>query len=153
MRIPILVNARTVVRSWQAEAPVEPEVRYTGYGPDLDLSALAQVVEEMAALTRDLAQNDAGLRQFDQRAAKLLGEQLLPPAAAAADRRFWQWYSITQAGSVVLWRWKKDDRAQVSADRWLGGWKDTFRRLWLRASLVRDPQAPDPLELAGHGDE
>jgi hypothetical protein len=153
MRIPILFNARVVVRSWQAEEPVEPEVRYTGYGPDLDLGAVEQVVEGLSAFTRGLAQNDAGLRQFDQRAARLLGEQLILPPADAADRRFWQWFSITQAERVVLWRWKKADRAQVSADRWLGGWKDTFRRLWLRASLVRDPQAADPLELAGHGDE
>lgn len=153
MKIPILVNGRDVVRSWHTDVPVHPEVRETGSGPALDTAAVVALVEELRGLTRTLPATDDGRRQFDQQAARLLGQRLPLPLATAADRRFWQWFSITRAQDVVLWRWKKSTPASVSEDRWLGSWKDTFRRLWLRANLIREDGAGDPFALAGVGDE
>ncbi len=153
MKIPIMVNAREVVRSWRTDAPVHPEVRETGHGPTLDQDVISLLVEELTALTRTLPSSDDGRREFDQRAAQLLGQRLNLSSALAADKRFWQWFSITRAQEIVLWRWKKHSRASVSEDRWLGGWKDTFRRLWLRANIIREDGADEPFALAGHGDE
>src|SRR5262249_35619081 len=62
-------------------------------------------------------------------------------------------FSITRAHEIVLWRWKKQRREAVSEERWLGGWKDTFRRLWLRASIIREDGGEDPFALAGRGGE
>ena len=153
MRVPILTNARNVVRSWQSGDEPEPEVRYIGYGAELDMTAVSELVGELSQLTGQLVSNDEGRRLFDQRAAKLLAARLPLPPSVAADKRFWQWFAITQTENVVLWRWKKASREQVSPDRWLGGWKDTFRRLWLRASVVYDAGSSDPYEFAGYGDE
>jgi hypothetical protein len=153
MKISILMNGRDVVRSWHAETPVHPEVRETGSGPALGTAAVEALVAELRALIGTLPATDDGRRQFDQQAARLLAQRLPLPLATASDRRFWQWFSITRAQDVVLWRWKKSSAAAVSEDRWLGGWKDTFRRLWLRANLIREEGAADPYALALIGDE
>ena len=153
MKIPILMNGREVVRSWHSDTPVHPEVRETGFGAALDADTVSQLVEELAALTRALPATDDGRREFDQRASQLLGRRLNLSPAQAGDKRFWQWFSITRAQEIVLWRWKKQRREAVSEDRWLGGWKDTFRRLWLRANIIREEGVDDPFALAGRGDE
>lgn len=152
MKISILMNGRDVVRSWHTDTPVDPEVRETGSGPALDAAAVEALVVELRALTTRLPATDDGRRQFDQQAARLLAQRLPLPLAAGSDRRFWQWFSITRAQDVVLWRWQKSTAAAVSEERWLGGWKDTFRRLWFRANLVREEGAADPYALV-IGDE
>src|SRR5262249_6355843 len=113
MRIPILMNGREVVRSWQGDNQVDPEVRETGYGAPLDREVVAQLVEELSQLTRSLPATREGRRQFDQRAAQLLGQRLNLPRAAAADKRFWQWFTITRAEAIVLWRWNARTREAV----------------------------------------
>jgi hypothetical protein len=153
MRIPTLTNARNVIQSWQSDDTVAPEVRYIGYGPELDVTAVSELVRELTKLTAMLVPNDEGRRVFDQRAAKLLAERLRLPSSVAAEKGFWQWFAITQADRIVRWRWIRGNREAVSPERWLGGWKDTFRRLWLRANVVCDTSSRDPFELAGYGDE
>src|SRR5262249_42703412 len=151
--IPILMNGREVVRSWHTDTPAHPEVREFGFGTALDADTVAQLVADLTALSRTLPATDDGRREFDQRASQLLGRRLNLPPALAADKRFWQWFTITRAQEIVLWRWKKQRRESVSEDRWLGGWKDTFRRLWLRANIIREEGVDDPFSLAGRGDE
>jgi hypothetical protein len=87
MKIPILMNGREVVRSWHTDTSVHPEVRDRGYGDALDADKVAQLFEELAALTRTLPATDDGRREFDQRAAQLLGRRLNLPPALAADKR------------------------------------------------------------------
>lgn len=153
MKVPILMNGREVVRSWKTESAAIPEVKEAGYGQLLDLSTVDHLIAELVALTKSLPATDDGRREFDQRVSGLLGEQLRLSPSLAADKRFWQWLSITRAQEIVLWRWKKQRRESVTEDRWLGGWKDTFRRLWMRANIVRQDGDEQPFALAGRGDE
>jgi hypothetical protein len=89
----------------------------------------------------------------EQRTSQILRRRLNLPLALATDMRFWQWPSMTRARGTVRWRWKKQRRDAVSEQRWLGGWKNTFRRLLLRANIGREDGADDPFALAGWGDE
>ena len=155
MKFPILRNAAAVVRGWDDEGDdkeeIEPHVTVTGQGEKLDEDKVSQLVSELTALTDELDENDNGRRKFDQRAAVLLAKYLPLSVAEATERRFWQWFAITQAPAVVRWRW--GHVKQISRHRWMGGWKDTFRRLWVRAQIVCDSDSADPFELATRGDE
>ncbi len=154
MKLPIITNAKRVLRSWEEGNPVDPEHSVSGEGDELDRHVIPGLLAELRALIRRLRPNRDGKIEFDQQAASLLGQRLEIPPADAADKRFWQRLSITQASDIVEWRWGKQP-ASIPRNRWLGGVKDTFRRLWLRAQLVRRDNSPPELRfhLATRGDE
>jgi hypothetical protein len=151
MKIPILKNARAVLRGQDEGEEVEPDIATVGLGDELDEDEVQRLVEELTDLTNRLPRNDAGRRAFDQQAAVLLAEYLPLQRGDAAEKRFWQWLAVTQAREVVRWRWAH--LGKIAENRWMGGWKDTFRRLWLRSQIVHEPGRSAPFELARRGDE
>jgi hypothetical protein len=151
MKIPVLGNARAILRSWVDGEEVEPDVSTTGHGEELDQERVRELAEQLTEITEQLPSNRRGREAFDQRVAVLLGEHLPLTLGGGTEKRFWQWLAITQAPDVVRWRWSH--LKQISENRWMGGWKDTFRRLWLRARIVHEPDHDAPYELAGRGDE
>ena len=104
MKLPIITNAKRVLRSWEEGNPVDPEHSVSGEGDELDRHVIPGLLRTAGSYRR-LRPNRDGKIEFDQQAASLLGQRLEIPPADAADKRFWQRLSITQASDIVEWRW------------------------------------------------
>ncbi|MFE5207399.1 DUF6339 family protein [Streptomyces sp. NPDC056600] len=78
---------------------------------------------------------------FDLRLAALLRSETGMVPAEAASRDVWAFLALVLLPDVAYWRYPQPPR-----DRVLGTdlTRHVFGRLWWRAHLVRDPDAPDP---------
>lgn len=151
MIIPVLNNTKEIIKAWKSDEDIERQIGTDGTGAMFDEAGIADLVTKLKHLSSSLTNSI----EFDRKCAKLLYQHLNLSQAAAAERRFWQWFSIVHAQEIVVRRWVKagKTRAHVTESRWMGGWKDTFRRLWLRANLVEDSEANDSTWLMELGDE
>lgn len=85
-------------------------------------------------------------QQFDNEAAIFLHEQLGAVEGEALRAQVWQYISCALAPDVVVWRWRREGKG-VTEDRFLGGNRNCFGRLWLRAIVFRDQRLQEPWYL------
>jgi len=84
--------------------------------------------------------------QFDSECARILYQSMgLSPHEAAQDT-VWQFVSCVLVPALVVWRWSRQE-AEFSRDRFLGGVRNTFGRLWWRAEILREPDTETPWDL------
>lgn len=79
---------------------------------------------------------------FDAELGPLLAELPLLASGEALRDDFWTFVGVSLAPDVVHWRFRK------ARERYLGGVRNTFQRLWLRArALDRGEQHPERWQL------
>jgi hypothetical protein len=153
MAIPILQNHTEYIRGLREETPLEAVIRRIPATIELTEGNL----DGVAARLRDLrARYDReGLRaiESDGEVARLVHDQLRLDSRTGAEKPFWALLSAVKAPDFVQWRWGKADGGPAPANRYNGGWKDTFRRLWYRAELAKGAHPDDPYFYVDHGGE
>lgn len=81
------------------------------------------------------ARKQNSLRDFDQRASKILGQQLdLIPSEAAAPE-VWSFLTLVLLPDLAAWRFPNTAQ-KLSYARWIGGDRNTFARLWWRDATL-----------------
>jgi hypothetical protein len=110
---------------------------------DDELSSLRKHVLEIASNNGFPVVESTGFRTFDTELAIDLLERDLVPGAEALRDDVWAFIATVLLPDVVRWRFGAD-----TADRYSGGVRNAFQRLWLRAaSFSREPEADDRWEL------
>jgi hypothetical protein len=94
-----------------------------------------------------------GILEFDRKVAVLLHRELKLSPVAAANPAFWAYFGPRYAPEGIKFRWKVKTVAEAPVMRVSGKWKDTYRRLWLRAEVCRIPGAKAPYALVRFGGE
>lgn len=108
-----------------------------------ELLALREVVEE-AARANGFGADGGGATyaRFDAELGASFAEMPLLASGEALRDDFWTFIGVTLAPDVVHWRFR------AARDRYLGGVRNTFQRLWLRArALDRGEQHPERWQL------
>ena len=108
-----------------------------------ELLALRGAVEEAARANGFGADgNSATYARFDAELGASFAEMPLLASGEALRDDFWTFIGVTMAPDVVHWRFR------AARERYLGGVRNTFQRLWLRArALDRGEQHPERWQL------
>jgi hypothetical protein len=109
--------------------------------PDANYAALRDglaAVAEKAGYPKDSA---AAREQFDVEAALLLYERFQITDNEASRDGIWNFLCCVALPDLVRWRWAA---SELPTERYLGGVRNTFQRLWWRAKAYYDAGAPDP---------
>jgi|SRR5882724_6776409 len=85
-------------------------------------------------------------QNFDTRAAIHLHGGLDAVPGELLRDEVWQYFTCVIAPDIVCWRWRQDDR-EPNIDRFMGGVRNCFGRLWRRADVFRDDRLSDPWTL------
>ncbi|MFL6387374.1 MAG: DUF6339 family protein [Terriglobales bacterium] len=153
MRLPVITNLHAVLNAWRSGEDIAPAISFVGNGSELPTSVLDELVNGLEAIKNEVEDSRDGRIQFDKEAAVLLGTRLQITPSAATERRFWSYFGIVKAPHLAAWRWGKQRKEDVNPNRFSGGPKDTFKRLWLRANVIKEIEAADPYALARLGGE
>ncbi|MFE0458187.1 DUF6339 family protein [Kitasatospora sp. NPDC058965] len=86
---------------------------------------------------------------FDQQTARILHEQSLMVPGEAAQRQVWSFLALVLLPDICVWRWPANDDGQYLADRFKGLdlTRHALARLWTRAHVLHEPEAPEPYSL------
>ena len=76
------------------------------------------------------ASSRRGFATFDANASALLGQTPLLSSGEALRDDVWSFISVSLAPDIVFWRFGK------ARERYLGGVRNTFQRLWMRARAL-----------------
>lgn len=82
-----------------------------------------------------------------------LVEQAAIPLSEARSAEVWSFLCLCVLPDVVAWRWRMDPKLMMSdlknrqLDRFHGGARNTFQRLWLRTHVLLNPEDTDPVRL------
>ena len=123
-----IVDDLGVTRTWHASGGSRASER-----------ELREMRDRVLAVARDSGfperRSGAG-GMFDRRCSRtLLDIPLLREAGVETLREdFWSWLACCLLPDVVLWRFPS-----ARESRFVGGVRNTFRRLWVRANLLVDP--------------
>jgi hypothetical protein len=123
-------DRRTAAERWTTTPPVGGTVASD--------AALAALAEELLAIARanGFPDDTAQLAAFDAEAAVLLGEGRHIRASDALRDNVWGFVATVLLPEIVRWRFGNQE------ERYRGGVRNVFQRLWLRAMAVdRGPQA------------
>ena len=96
-----------------------------------ELQALHEGIHETAShcgMGREGIRN--GHRRFDREAAAWLADNSLISDSEALRDEFWSFVGVVIAPRVVRWRFGR------SRERYFGGVRNTYQRLWLRARVL-----------------
>ena len=96
-----------------------------------ELQALSEGILDMASrcgMGREGIRN--GHARFDREAAAWLADNSLICDSEALRNEFWSFVGVVIAPHVVRWRFGR------SRERYFGGVRNTFQRLWLRARVL-----------------
>jgi hypothetical protein len=85
-------------------------------------------------------------QNFDTRAAIYLHGGLEAVPGELLRDEVWMYFSCVIAPDIVCWRWRQDGK-EPNLDRFLGGERNCFGRLWRRADVLRDERLSDPWTL------
>ena len=85
-------------------------------------------------------------RQFDSATARLLHRQMNIVPADAARPGVWQFFAVVMLPDVVRWRFPGESGSTVE-ERFKGGVRNTFQRLWWRAAILHVPDSDAPYAL------
>ena len=94
-------------------------------------SAMALAVE----LGFPAALNPTRARQFDQRLSWILSQRLELIPAEAANREVWNFLTLVVLPDLAKWRYP-NEKSLPDYDRWLGGPRNVFRKLWWREAVL-----------------
>jgi hypothetical protein len=154
-RLITLVSDLTVEEAADRSLALMSEARLTfaavgaQHVPDSHLKDLAAEVRRLAKASGYPSKRSLPDQQrFDTAVACWLHTNLKSVPGEARRAGTWQYLSCALLPDVVLWRWRKEPgRGEVSFDRFIGGRRNCFGRLWLRADVFRDPGFPDEWHL------
>ncbi|MGW7435861.1 DUF6339 family protein [Streptomyces sp. NPDC054849] len=95
------------------------------------------------------APSSAQRNSFDQQTARILHEQSLMVPGEAAQRQVWAFLALVLLPDVCVWRWQAKPDGKYQADRFKGMdlTRHALARLWTRAHVLHEPQAPEPYRL------
>jgi hypothetical protein len=85
-------------------------------------------------------------RVFDAATARLLHKQMNIVPADAARPGVWQFFAAVMLPDIVRWRFPGESTGTVE-ERFKGGVRNTFQRLWWRAAVLHLPDSDAPYEL------
>ncbi|MFF3458003.1 DUF6339 family protein [Streptomyces sp. NPDC002730] len=93
----------------------------------------------------------AQLNAFDQHTARILHEQSFMVPGEAAQRQVWAFFALVLLPDISVWRWptKGDGKYQPERFKGMDLTRHAFARLWTRAHVLHEPQAPEPYGLLG----
>lgn len=98
-----------------------------------------EVLELAVAAGYPERREQAALQEFEGKCARLLHEELGITPHEAGHREVWACITAAHLLDVVAWRWGGiSDRNRANGDVN----RDTFRRLWWRYEILRDPSLP-----------
>jgi hypothetical protein len=117
--------------------------------------ALRDLQQKIRAIAMDCAYpsapSEAGGRHFDQKCVEALYTKMGIAPSEASSIGVWTYMTCVLLPDIVRWRFPGDERTAterfIGSDR--GQRRNTFGRLWWRAHLFHDPNAPDPFFLVG----
>lgn len=133
-------------RSWRErrdEVATAISLASTGGGrvSDERLDEIRARILEIATAQGFPGDTRSGRLEFDKRAAiAILDEDLVPVPEALRDD-VWAFIAAVLLADVAWWRWGE------TSDRYRGGVRNAFQRLWLRATAFRRPGTQDCWEL------
>jgi len=112
---------------------------------NIEDEALDEIGGELREIARRYGYPDApkNRTRFDIETAVLLHERVPTARGELLRREVWQYFSCALAPDIVVWRWRKEGK-ELNPDRFDGGVRDCFGRLWRRADVLRDERLPDP---------
>ena len=115
-------------------------------GTTVDPAELVQLREELLRLAESKGFPRAGDRtahaRFDAEAGAMLAEKSILASGEALRDDVWAFIGVSLAPDIVHWRFG------AARERYLGGIRNTFQRLWIRArSLDRGTHRPDRWQL------
>jgi hypothetical protein len=87
--------------------------------------------------------NTKAKQGFDSDSGALLHESMNVCSADASHAGVWGFLCCVLAPGIVRWRFP-GDKGKTSEDRFLGGVRNCFGRVWWRAHVLRDGTATDP---------
>ncbi len=91
-----------------------------------------------------------GQQQFDRETALFLRAFPGLEAGEAIRAETWQYISAALLPDVVVWRWASGtESTSVSEERYLGGIRNCFGRLWHRATVFWDDRLVEPGVMVG----
>ena len=152
MPIPILQNHTEYVRALREGGSPDPVIRRIPAAIDLSEGNLEGVAARLRDLRRTYQTQGRRAIESDGPVARMIHETLRLDGRTAAEKQFWALLSAVKAPDYVAWRFG-DDEGLAAANRYTGGWKDTFRRLWYRAELAKGAHPDDPYFYVDHGGE
>ena len=100
------------------------------------------IINETTKLEFPSESNQQSRRQFDRICGRILLEQMGINLGEAGRDEIWSFISCVLLPDCVVWRWP--DRHH---DRFTGGVRNTFQRLWWRARVLHDDSSDDPYHL------
>jgi Family of unknown function (DUF6339) len=93
----------------------------------------------------ELGRTLTATRDFDISVATLLHQKLAISAHEASRDGVWEFFTSVLLPDVVRWRFPGQGR--TVEERFLGGIRNVFGRLWWRAYLLHDTSSDDPYRL------
>lgn len=99
----------------------------------------------MSTGVRELGRNITGAHTFDVLAAIQLHRRLSIHPHEASKDGVWEFFTCVLLPDVVRWRFPGS--GVTSDERFLGGVRNVFARLWWRAYLLFEPSHYDPYRL------
>ena len=152
-KVPV-VDPVAVIEAVRSDKVDSLKPTHFGEGGEITPAVQARAGKAIAQLAKKLATPSAqALLEFDQKVAVILHKQLSLTSLSAAQPGFWAQFGVTYASEGIKFRWKVGALAKAPPSRISGGWKDTYRRLWLRADIVKEPSGSNPYALAAVGGE
>jgi hypothetical protein len=93
-----------------------------------------------------------GQQEFDSGLCRLLFDRLEILPAEAGRAECWQYIACALMPDLVVWRFNRPSpdhsESKTDLDRFLGGVRNAFGRLWWRSFVLLDEQAEDKFWLA-----
>ncbi len=90
--------------------------------------------------------DDSRLRRFDASSGRILHEMMNISPSEASNPGVWAFIACVLWPDIVRWRFPGNIDG-TSRERFIGGRRNTFGRVWWRAYLLREPTADHPYEL------
>lgn len=112
-----------------------------GRAGDMHLDAIRARLVALAAKHGFPADKGSTRLDFDKEAAILLFEHEVVPVPEALRDDVWAFISVILLADVVNWRWGS------TSERYRGGVRNAFQRLWMRAAAFRRPGAQNRWEV------
>jgi len=113
-----------------------------------DLKDLAKKIRGLASVSGypEPGRTERGRRDFDYAAAEVLYSDLRISVNEASKPGVWEFLTCILLPDVVRWRFR-DAAGTTNAERFTGGIRNTFQRLWRRAFVLYDVDSPEPYAL------
>lgn len=125
------------------------------YAPTGGNRVIASYLREIDRCIRESADScgypasvdDSRLRRFDASSGRILHEMMDISPSGASNPGVWVFMACVLWPDIVRWRFPGDTDGMSSKERFIGGRRNTFGRVWWRAYILRQPESSRPYEL------